>query len=183
MNRDEEDREERRGAPGGRAIRWRKRAAVLLAAAAIAGAAYAIPGSPVRGWIHDILEKHGLAPVTSRRVVAPPPPASGPSGIAVAPGRRLLIDIAPARGGTAHVSWTDGTEVEVEATAAAASFTSGAGHLLIVPRESSGRFQVRIPRSAASVEIRVNGARVFLAEGGRVTTQAARLGDAWSIRF
>jgi len=210
MNRDEEDMEEReifgllsvldepppqvsvealmlRAESAGRrplsGASWRRRAAGILAAAAIAGAAYAIPGSPVRGWIHDVVGKFGGAPDTSRRMPAAREETPAPSGIAVSPGQRLIIDFGPARGGEARISLSAGSEVEVEAPAGAAGFSSSADRLLVVPRVSSVRLEVRIPRTAPWVEVRVNGARVFLVEGSRVTTQATRDRDAWVIPF
>ena len=38
---------------------WMRRAAAVLLVVGVAGAAYAIPGSPVRGWVQDFTRKLG----------------------------------------------------------------------------------------------------------------------------
>src|SRR5258705_1707438 len=146
---------------------WRRRAAGFLLAAGIAGAAYAVPGSPVRGWVHAITQKLGGRPESSSPggAHAPGRPTTGVSGIAVLPGQRLVILFTrPQAEGVARVSLIDGTEVQVQAPAGAASFTTKAEYILIGVRDASAAFEIRIPRSAPSVEIRVGDDRVFLKE-------------------
>lgn len=161
----------RRGRLDGR--RW---AAGILLASTLAGAAYAAPGSPVRGWITSAADRlAGRDETPQAPLAAPPkePPVSEPSasGIAVAPGRELLVVFAsPQAAGQASVELTDGAEVSVRASSGAVSFTSEIDRLLIDNRGSSADFEIRIPRAARRVEIRVAGDRIFLKSGPRITS-------------
>ncbi|MGH7567470.1 MAG: anti-sigma factor family protein [Gemmatimonadales bacterium] len=151
-------------------IRW---AAGILLALGLAGVAYAAPGSPLRRWVRAVAERLGGG---SSRPPAPAPPQtpdSGIAGIAVVPGRALVIRFtAPQTVGQAQVSLTDGAEVVVRAPIGAATFTSDVGQLVIDNRGSSGagggNFAIQIPRAAPRVEIWVAEQRVFLKEGARV---------------
>ena len=160
---------------------WMKRAAAIVLAVGIAGAAYALPGSPVRAWIRAIVERIGGAPPRSFEGSGPAgDPSSSLSGIALPPGPRLTIEFArAARDGRLFVSLTDGAEVEVRAPAGKAAFTTSADRLVVDNREGSSAFAVRIPRSAPWVEIRAAGERILLKEGDRVETAGAgsRTGD------
>ena len=164
----------RRGGGDGR--RW---AAGILLASTLAGAAYAAPGSPVRGWITAAVERvAGRAETRPAPLAAPaeqqPVSQPGASGIAVAPGRQLLILFAsPQAAGQARVELTDAAEVVVRASSGGASFTSGIDRLVIDNQGSSGDFEIQIPRAARRVEIRVAGERIFLKSGPRIT-----LGDS-----
>jgi len=149
---------------------WLRLAAGFLLVVGIAGLAYAVPGSPVRKWVHEIVQRMGVRPEpsgASHGLGGSPAVA----GIAVLPERRLLIlfKSVQAEGG-ARVSLTDDPEVLVQAPVGAATFASSADRLLIDNEGSSATFEIRIPRSAARVEIRVGGNQVFLKDGSRVTT-------------
>lgn len=168
------------GAPGRARTTWLRRAAGFAIVIGIAGAAYAIPGSPVRGWIHDVTRKLTGRPETP--VPAPAPGRTGVSGVAVAPGDRLSILIEPgALGAELRINLSEGSDVQVHGTAGAAAYTSSAGYLLIRGRDSSTVFDVQIPRSAPWVEIRAHDERVFLKEGPRVTTGGSRMGDRYVL--
>jgi len=150
---------------------WLRRAASILLAVGIAGVAYAVPGSPVRGWVRVLVRKVGGRSEPSTMPPYPKDSHAGVSGIALLPGQKFLILLKSAQGGgQALVSLTDGPEVQVRAPAGAATFTSSADQLLIDNRDSLATFEIRIPRDAPWVEIQVGGARVFLKEGPRVTT-------------
>lgn len=153
---------------------WLRRAAGILLAVGIAGAAYAVPGSPVRAWVHAIVQKIGGRPAPSAEAPGPGESTAGVSGIAVLPGERLLILFrsAQAKGG-ARVLLIDGPEVQVQAPVGSATFTSSADRLLINNQGSSATFEIRIPRSAPWLEVRVGGQRIFLKEGQRVTTSGS----------
>lgn len=148
------------------------RAAAVLLAVGIAGAAYAVPGSPLRAWVKAVVERVGKPPdrayVTQTTAQAPDPHVAG---IAVAPGQQLLILFtSPQTEGQARVSLTDGAEVVVRAPIGAATFTSDVDRLVIDNRGSSATFEIQIPRAAPRLEIRVDEGRIFLKEGPRVTT-------------
>ena len=155
-------------------LAWLRRAAAILVVVGIAGAAYAVPGSPIRKWVHAIVQKLGGRPGPT------PGPAPGDStaigaGISVLPEQKLLILIRSAEGdGQVFVSLTDEPEVQVHAPTGAAAFTSSAGQLLIDVQDPSATFEVEIPRSAPWVEIQTGTGQVFLKEGERVTTKGSK---------
>jgi hypothetical protein len=158
------------------AQRRRRRAASIILAAGIAGAAYAIPGSPVPEWVDRVVTWVG-GPRAAVRPISEPAgiPESGESGgagIAVAPGSQLTIIFESSqKGGLARVSLTGGDEVVVRASSRAATFTSGADRLVIESHATSGTFEIEIPRTAPRVEIFLRGTRLFLKDGGRVVAR------------
>ena len=170
-------------APGRLTPAWRWAAAVLLTLG-VAGAAFALPGSPLRRWASTL-----GAVVTGRgRPDAGPGSASTPqalspdqgrAGIAVAPGRSLLIVFdRPAPAAMVLVSLVGGAEVIVRAPAGSATFTTDAGRLVVEGRGASppgsapalDTFAIDIPRESRRVEIRAGPARVFLKEHDRITS-------------
>jgi len=163
------ERRLRRRALGHRepSLRW---AAGFLLAAIVVGAAYAVPGSPLPDWVSAVRGWMGGGPGATPST---PGPAQAPdervAGIAVAPGDELLIlFLSPQVEGQVDVALTDDAEVGVRAPIGAATFTSDVERLVIDNRGSSASFEVRIPRAAPRVEIRVVGRRIFLKEGARV---------------
>lgn len=149
-------------------------AAGLLLALGVAGAAYALPGSPLPRWVRAAVEWIGGG---AHR----PPPAPAPerapdrrvAGIAVPPGQNLIIRFESAqRAGQVRVSMGDGAEVVVRAPIGAATFTSEVDRLVIDNRGASD-FEIQIPRSAPRVEIQASGSLIFLERGGRVIVGGA----------
>ena len=64
---------------------------------------------------------------------------------------------------------TAGAEVVVRAPAGSATFTSLASRLVIGNHGPAATFDIEIPRTAARVEVLVEGGRIFLKEGHNVT--------------
>jgi len=152
-----------------RPVRW---AAAVLLGLAVATAAYAAPGSPLPRWIRAILAT-GEEPAPVRIT-----PDSGTaaamelSGIAVAPGASMVIDFAvPPPQGQAQVSLVEGTAVEVRAPMGMATFSAEADRVVVRSTAPAITFQIRIPREARRVEIRVAGRQMFLSESGRTTAE------------
>ena len=146
-------------------LRW---AAAIALGLGLAGAAYALPGSPLRAWVRALV--HGAAPAPTQ------PPDSGFAGIAVAPGQGLSVVFAARQAtGTADVRLTDSAEVVVRALTGAATFTSGADRLVIDNAGSDATFEIQIPRAAPRVEILVEGSSILLKAGDQITvTRACR---------
>ncbi len=153
---------------------WMRRAAAVLLVVGVAGAAYAIPGSPVRGWVQDFTRKlSGGGGSSGGGVPDTGGHTPGVSGVAVVPGQRLVILFQRWQpGSSARVVLDDGPEVRVQAAAGAATFTSNSDLLVIDNGGSPAVFEIRIPRTAPLVEILVGGDRVFLKEGPGITTGA-----------
>ena len=169
-------------APGRVMPAWRWAAAVLLTVS-IAGAAFALPGSPLRRWaatLGSVVTGRGLpdAAPDSASVTQAPSPDHSRAGIAVAPGRSLLIAFdRPAPAALVLVSLVDGAEVTVRAPAGSATFTADAGRLIVEGRGASpgsaavpDTFAIEIPRESRRVEIRAGQARVFLKEHDHITS-------------
>ena len=158
---------------------WRWAATVLLTLG-VAGAAFALPGSPLRRWASALgavvtgQSRPGAGPGDAPQA---PSPDSGRAGIAVEPGRSLLIVFdRPASSAMVLVSLADGAEVIVRAPAGSATFTTEAGRLVVEGRNASPRraapdtFSIDIPRESHRVEIRAGPARVFLKERDHITS-------------
>jgi len=157
---------------------WERWAAGILVAFGVSGVSYAIPGSPVPAWVKAVVGRvggrTGRSPAAAGRSTAPEPrptpapapPAPSAAGIAVAPGRELVVTFTSARG-QARVSLTGGAQVEVRAPAGAAGFTSHVDRL-VIDNVGSAIFDIEIPRSARRVEIRVGDRRLLLVESGRI---------------
>jgi hypothetical protein len=79
-------------------------------------------------------------------------------------------------GDSATVSLTSGDEVLVRSLDGA-NFHSDVDRLLVESNTPGARFEVEIPRSAPSVEIRVGGQVVFQKKSSRIVTSALRSKD------
>jgi hypothetical protein len=145
-------------------------AAGLALTVAAAGAAYAMPGSPLPRAVHHVVSLFQGA-FHSAPAVSPAATASQ-SGIAVAPGNHFVIVFSGAvPAGSATLSLTPGDEVLVRSLEGA-NFHSDVDRLLVESKTLGAKFEVEIPRSAPSVEIRVGGRLVFRKESSRIVTSA-----------
>ena len=143
-------------------LRW---AAGIVLGLGLAGAAYALPGSPLRAWVRALV--HGTAP-------GPTQADSGFAGIAVAPGQGLSVVFTARQAvGSADVILTDSAEVVVRALTGAATFTSAADRLVIENTGSDATFEIQIPRAAPRVEILVEGSSILLKAGDHLTATTA----------
>lgn len=143
-------------------VRW---AAAIALALGLAGAAYAIPGSPLRDWVRK---------VTHATPSTPQLPDSSVAGIAVAPGLDLVVLFTrPEAVGQIVVLLTDGTDVEVRAVTGgeSARFSAGTDRLIVDTRDPHASFEVRIPRIAPRVQVVLGDTRIVLKEGSRVVTE------------
>lgn len=157
-----------------------RKAAVFLLVVGLAGAVYALPGSPVRRWVHDL----------ARTMTPKPRPATDQpkeAGISILPEERLVIlfRLGAARGsGLASLSLTDGSEVRVHAPPGAATYSCVPGRIEIEVRDVSAPFVVQVPRSAPWVEIRADETSLFLKEDSRITTSSPPgPGDRYTLRL
>jgi len=75
--------------------------------------------------------------------------------------------------GNVLVSLTREASVAVRAPQGAATFSSGDGVIVVHAGRPGATFEVQIPQNAPSVEIQVNGRRVLIKEGSRVTPPLA----------
>ena len=156
---------------------WRARVAAIVTGLAVAGVAYAAPGSPLPGLIRRALglmsERPTANPVATRQTETPSLTPDAVSGIAVTPGARFTIDV-DAADATATVSLTDGTEVVVRATGGQPSFVSDVGRLAV--RNTSGvrRVEIEVPRKVRTFTLRVGERTVFSKNASSVVSEARR---------
>jgi hypothetical protein len=156
--------ERARGA-GGTSFRW---AAGIVLALGLAGAALALPGSPLRAWL-----RHSSEPQTVAEPAASGAASDRVTGIAVAPGNDLTIEFQNAQEqGVARVRIVAEGDVVVRALAGTATFTSGTSRLLIA-NSGTGDFEIDIPRAAPRVEILLGGRQLLLKQGAAVSGDAA----------
>jgi hypothetical protein len=153
---------------------WGRWAAGILLFLAVAGTAYALPGSPVRDWVRSVVAWIGDSDQPPPAPAEVRAPDQGIAGIAAIPGPQFVIAFeSPEPGGQAQVLLTEGEEVTVRAPIGAASFTSAADRLVIANSGSGATFKIEIPRTAPRVEIRVAGNRIFLKDGSRVQSEGS----------
>lgn len=182
-----EVRERALATPAPRPVRWARLAAGIGLAILLVGAAYAAPGSPLPGWIDGLVRS--VAPPVEPPVppTRPAPPAEDPvvgtAGIAVTPGNGLVIEFPKsAVGSTVWIRLTDGAQVLVRAPQGAATFTAGAGRIVIGNALTPARFEIEIPRSALRVELSIVNRPVFRKEGPTVITSGPASPDStWLI--
>lgn len=147
--------------------RWMAKAAGFLVVAALAGAAYAAPGSPLPSLAAKILGRTQSAPVSP--VVMAASSEAAVSGITVATGNRLIVEfISYQAAGTLRVRLSDDPELAVRANGAGASFSSGDQILTVANGGSTANYSITIPRHSPLVEIRLAGNRVLLKGGDRI---------------
>lgn len=149
---------------------WRWAAGALLAFS-VAGAAWAMPGSPVRGWLAGLGRSAPEAPAPATPSPEPVvPPAESTTGVAIAPGRSLRIEFTSTGPRVeAVITLTGEAEVTVTAPAGGATFTTSGNRLMVAGVGGPSLFRIRIPRDAAQIEILVEGERRFLKLGARLS--------------
>jgi hypothetical protein len=146
----------KRRASGGH---WRRRAAAIVLGAGIAGAAYALPGSPLPAVLDRVLGSRDAV-----RDSVPPTPEEGiaasPAGIAVPATDGLVIQLEAEEDAVATIELTEEEEVVVRAVSGTATFSSDPGRLIV---RSSGpaRLEIGIPHTATSVEVLAGSTPIF----------------------
>lgn len=140
---------------------------ILLAA----GVAAAVPGSPVREWLRDVVAR--IDPPTAASVDSPFAP--------VEVGAPTIVAIEP-YAGSAAVDVTDpdtavqlrvrlvreaALTVRADGDAAGATFSSGPGRLTIAG-PGNGDIRIDVPRDAANVTISVDGRPYLVRRGGEL---------------
>ncbi len=163
-----------RAARGPSRVRW---AAAVLLTAGIAGAAFALPASPLRSWVAGVMKGWSEEGPKATAPARPQEPRREGAGIAVAPGNALVIQFDGAAAGEARIVIADRADILVRAGAGRAAFTSEVSRLLIDTHGLADTFAIEIPRDAPRVEVRVHGSRVFLKEGDRLTAGRPAGGD------
>ncbi len=148
---------------------WAAGVAFTLVAA---GAAYAAPGSPVRGWVETVTDWLVVEEEAAVQDEPATPEPFDPAGLVFDPRPNVMIVFAGAPEGDVEIVLTDDASVTVQALGGGASFTDAGGGLIVVDGEGAGPFQILLPRSVPRFEVRAGDRTLFLKEGSIVTTAA-----------
>jgi anti-sigma factor RsiW len=150
---------------------WERWAAVIVVVAALGGAAYAIPGSPLRALVEHVAEwiadGDAQAP-TFEEPSAPTTPVT--SGIAVHVPGRFTIEFTSAQEGVVAVSLTDEPNLQVRVLGGTATFTTDVDRLTIDNRASAADYEIEIPRHAPFVQAAVGTRQIVLKDGAAFAT-------------
>lgn len=150
-------------------------AAAVAATIALAGVAYALPGSPVPAWVDAALRAVGTQDPGETEGAAPTDnPGDPAAGLIFAAGEIRSITVAPAPGGsgTLRILLTDEAELVVRLADGSARFGSEPDGLS-VELTSPGTLELRIPRSAPAVSVIAAGRPVFVKRGRELSTVMA----------
>jgi hypothetical protein len=154
---------------------WGRLVAGLILTLAVAGVAYAMPGSPLPGLLTRIIRLIHQVPEAAPKRVPQPGGRDARAGIAVNPGNRLTIAFRGGHAGdTAIVSLTNRSDVEVRARGGAVTFTSDPDRLTIGNQGTATRVEITIPRASRAIDIRVGARRIWFKQGSRIVTTARR---------
>ncbi|HEU4364135.1 MAG TPA: anti-sigma factor [Candidatus Krumholzibacteria bacterium] len=153
---------------------WGRRAAGIVIVAALAGAAYAVPGSPI-----PELLKRAVGQITGR---PQPPPAGEPapiqpvtSGISVPADNHFAIHFTAEQDeGVVTVSWTGQAMVVMRVLGGRATFTTDAGRLTIENNGATADYEIEIPRDLQRIEITAGSRSLFLKDGDYQVSPAQR---------
>jgi hypothetical protein len=147
-------------------LRW---AAGLILAALAAGAAYALPGSPLRDW----LDRSQAGADSARAVPAPATDTLADS--AAAAGAGMILDpsnahivVRAAGGSRITIELVTGTDVEVSAVRGRPAFDQQLDQLVIDGRGDVVDYMIRVPRQASRVVIQLGGRTIFAKRGAAI---------------
>lgn len=146
----------------GDGFRWSRVVAGIALILALAGAAYALPGSPVRSWLGAILERPGPAqPAAFAARDSQPEAERSGGGVVFDPAEPLVVAVRLSATGHLRIALTDDTVMVAEMVSGEAHFSSEPKRL-VVDILKPGSFELRIPRAAGRVEVFAGAKRIFL---------------------
>lgn len=154
-----------------RAGRLERRRALALAAGVagllVAGAALAIPGSPLRQWITPGSREADSSPPTS--LATAPAALPGPGVRFVPTGPVEVAFEATQDVGYVLVIRTDDPRLSVYAAEGSATFSVGTNRVQVGNRGSDATYEVRVPTSVRTLRVVIAGVTVLEMAEGRVT--------------
>jgi anti-sigma factor RsiW len=139
--------------------------AVLLLAG---GILYALPESPVRGWIDRLLGEDALeAPAPGDRFGSER--GAVVSGLTVRPsGAFDVVFEASQASGTIRLRLVRTPDLEIRVLGSPVELESGPDRLTVSNARSRSSYEILVPESASSVRVRVEGEDVFVTRRGEV---------------
>lgn len=147
-----------------------QRAAIIVVGfTAVAAAAAAMPGSPIRDWLVETLGPLREGVLDERAAVpAPPAPELARSGVSVSPdeGRLRIVIVRPAPELRIRATITESPRGGAYATgeAASARFATGLGLVEVIDARG-GELLLEIPAGATSATVELDG-RLYLTKDG-----------------
>jgi anti-sigma factor RsiW len=164
--------------PGRRQVAapWIRRAATLLFLASLAGAGWAMPGSPVRSWLRGSMRQS--TPAGMSNVIEDAAPALH-GGLDIPVDGAVLITFAQAQArGSVRIVLSDSAGVRLTILNHDARLESPSEHHVIIENDGSlADYRIRVPRSAADVTVRVGSRVVFRMMRDVLTSSIAQSGD------
>ncbi len=147
-------------------------AAAALAFVVVAGAASAMPGSPVRGWLARVFAGPLRPPTVGEGTE---PATTQPSGVSVLPSAEFELVFQEVQdSGLLRITLSDQPEVSVQSERNGVGYSVEPRAVRVLNVGSRASYQVVIPESAPSIRIRVGETTVLEKDGTSIVTSAAR---------
>jgi hypothetical protein len=164
--------------------RWRIAAAA--GALALAGAAAAMPGSPLRVLLERAATREPRVDIAARPA-APEPRAAVPtaSGVEVPVGDSAIVLFeAEQSSGAIRITIERADALRVRALGGGPALAVRSSGVVVRNRGSAASYEVAMPAAATFVEVRV-GDRIVFAKHGRAVTRAPayHADGSWTLRF
>jgi hypothetical protein len=140
-------------------------AAGIVVAVAVAGVAYALPGSPIRDWVDAAFDRTGQTGDERR----PRPAGDSGAGLVLDPADTLSVTIAPGSSGHIRIVTTEDAELIARMVSGEARFTSDP-YGLGVDMRTPDTLELRVPRAARSVTVIAGERPVFTIHDGEVSS-------------
>lgn len=156
---------------------WRLAAGVAFLATA--GAAAAMPGSPIRAWINrGGLERASISPAPAPGIVSPQPNTPHAAGISVEASDSVTLSFdADQTEGSIRITLDTHSELRVKASGGTAGFEIRSNGLRVRNHGSVANYEVMVPTAAKTVRIRVADRWVFRKSGESITKAPRREQD------
>ncbi len=153
-------------------------AAAGIALLIVAGAASAMPGSPLRPWLSRVVGWIAGTETTPREAGQVDSSQQPPAGVSVFPGEKFeLVFEAIQETGVIRISLADQAEVAVRSDDEGVSYSVDPQGVRVSNAGLGANYEVVIPNDAKSVVIRVRETILFAKENGAIVTAADRAAD------
>lgn len=165
-----------RSARLGRRRSWR--IAATLGALAVAGAAAAMPGSPLRTLAERTPPVTRPSPAPPANIVVRPAAPMAVSGLTMPARERVIVDlVASQRSGTIRIRRASGADLRMRAIGGQVDFAARSDGARISNEGSTSSYELEIPARSTQAEVRVAGTVVFATSGASVTVGPAPSAD------
>jgi hypothetical protein len=167
------------GAGGGRNL-LRAALVLLIAAGAVSAT---VPGSPVRGWLEDVVRGENPVPpqiAVNREAAAAPEPEGGAVSIVPEDAARVVLTDVPS-GTPLVLRLHDGERLRLHAAGGPAGPFRTATNRIHASLGDATRLRLEVPRGGPAVTVEVNGAVVARKEAGELRLTATGIDTVRSV--